>query len=260
MSDGDRSTKPIAALGTTGVFVTALREALLLGSIDLVVHSFKDLPAKPLAGLCLAAVPAREDPRDALVDRQDRRLVDLPAGARIGTGAARRSAELRRLGLPVTVVPIRGNLDRRLAMVESGAVDAVIVAAAGLIRLGLLAVATEILDPERMLPAPAQGALAVECREEDRELREWLAVLDDPASRMTTAAERSFLARLDVGCGAPVGAYARLIDSGTICLDVCCAGRDGTAIRRSGQAPVSQGCQLGLELADAAIEARGQLT
>ena len=256
ITEGDVSTAPIAAMGTTGVFVTALRESLLRGEVDLVVHSFKDLPAAPVPGLCLAAVPVRQDPRDALVDRKGRRLLDLPAGALIGTGSARRAVELRRLGLPVTVVAMRGNVDTRLRKVGAGAVDAVILAAAGLIRLGLRHVVTEMIDPALILPAPAQGALAVECRTDDHDLRAALAGLDDPAGRITAEAERSYLAGLNAGCTAPVGACARVVDQTTITLDVLAADQAGDAVRRSGQAPFADGVRLGGDLARAMLAGR----
>jgi hydroxymethylbilane synthase len=250
---GDVSTEPIASMGTTGVFVTALRESLLRGEVDFVVHSFKDLPAAPMAGLSLAAVPVRQDPRDALVARGRRRLRDLPPGSVIGTGSARRTVELRRLGLPVTVVPLRGNVDTRLRRIQTGDVDAVILAAAGLIRLGLRDVITELIDPELILPAPAQGALAVECRTDDTDLLAALAGLDDPAGRATAAAERAYLATLNAGCTAPVGAHARLVGPTTLALDVLSATADGAAVRMSGRAPVGEGVRLGHRLATAML-------
>ena len=171
MTEGDRSPAAISQLGGTGVFVTALREALLAGRVDLAVHSLKDLPTAPAPGIALAAVPLREDPRDALVCPAGLSLGELPPGARIGTGSPRRTAQLHALGLGFDVVPIRGNVDTRIRKAVEGEVDAVVLARAGLARLDRLAEITEVLDPLQMLPAPGQGALAVECREGDDALR-----------------------------------------------------------------------------------------
>jgi hydroxymethylbilane synthase len=210
VTEGDRSTAPLAAVGGSGLFVSALREALLDGRIDVAVHSCKDLPTAPVAGLALGAVPSREDPRDALVARDGLTLAELPAGARVGTGSPRRMAALRALGLGLEVVAIRGNVDTRAAMVASGALDAVVLAASGLRRLGRIGLATELIDPERMLPAPAQGALAVECRAEDAATLALLARLDDADARAEALAERALLAQREAGCSAPVGALARI--------------------------------------------------
>jgi hydroxymethylbilane synthase len=207
VTSGDRSSAPIARLGV-GVFVSALRDALAAKEIDFAVHSYKDLPTAPAEELVIAAVPEREDPRDALVARDGLTLSQLPAGARIGTGALRRMAQLRALGLPAEVVSIRGNVDTRLRKVASGELDAVVLARAGLARLGRAHEITEILDPSLMLPAPAQGALAVECRVDDPDLVEALAGLDDPVSRAAVTAERALLATLEAGCSAPVAALA----------------------------------------------------
>jgi hydroxymethylbilane synthase len=216
VTDGDRSSEAIAQLGGTGVFVTAIRRALLEGSIDVAVHSYKDLPTAREAGLSLAAVPGREDPRDALVARNGLTLAQLPAGSRIGTGAPRRVAQLRALGLGLEVVPIRGNVDTRLGRVAGGNgdgdLDAVVLARAGLARLGRLDVITETLDPLQVLPAPAQGALAVECRTSDARTRELVGRLEDQTARACVVAERATLAALEAGCSAPVAAYAEIAD------------------------------------------------
>jgi hydroxymethylbilane synthase len=216
VTEGDRSTEAIAQLGGTGVFVTAIRRALLEGSIDLAVHSYKDLPTASEPGLILAAVPGREDPRDALVARNGLTLGELPAGSRIGTGAPRRVAQLRALGLGLEIVPIRGNVDTRLGRVAGGHgdgdLDAVVLARAGLARLGRLDVITETLDPLQVLPAPAQGALAVECRTSDARTRELVGRLEAPMVRACVVAERATLAALEAGCSAPVAAYAEIAD------------------------------------------------
>src|ERR687898_252664 len=187
---GDVSTEPLARIGGTGVFVSALRDALLGYRIDLAVHSLKDLPTAPEDDLTVAAIPPREDARDVLCARDGLTLAELPVGARVGTGAPRRAAQLRALGLGLDVVPVRGNVDSRLARVADGTFDAVVVARAGLARLGRLDNATEVLDPLQMLPAPGQGALAVECRADD-DVLDVLRALDDPKTRSAVTEERS---------------------------------------------------------------------
>src|SRR5215212_7413943 len=193
VTTGDRSTADLTVIGGTGVFASALRDALGDGSIDVAVHSYKDLPTAPAAGLVVAAVPVREDPRDVLVARDGLTLGELPPGARVGTGSPRRAAQLRALGFGLDVVPIRGNVDTRIGKVASGELDAVVLARAGLARLDRLAVVTEVLDPLQVLPAPAQGALAVECRAADTELVAALAALDHADTRAAVDAERALL-------------------------------------------------------------------
>jgi hydroxymethylbilane synthase len=210
VTPGDRSSAPVTGLGV-GVFVSALRDALTAKEIDFAVHSFKDLPTAPADGLEIAAVPPREDPRDALIARDGLTLAQLPPGARIGTGAVRRIAALRALGLQVETVPIRGNVDTRLRKVTDGELDAVILARAGLARLGRAGEITEIIDPALILPAPAQGALAVECRRDDADLVAALALLDDAYSRAAVTAERALLATLEAGCSAPVAGLAEVV-------------------------------------------------
>ena len=178
-TEGDRSSAPLDQIGGTGVFVAALRDALVAGEVDFAVHSLKDLPTADDPRLVLAAVPPREDVRDALVARDGLTLGELPPGSRIGTGSPRRAAQINALGLGVEVVPIRGNVDTRLGKVRSGEVDAVVLARAGLVRLGRADEATEVLDPIQVLPAPGQGALAVECRSDRTDLIDLLGVLDD---------------------------------------------------------------------------------
>ena len=208
-TEGDVNHAPLASFGGVGVFVSALREALLDGRIDVAVHSLKDLPTYAQEGVVLAAVPQREDPRDVVVARDGLTLGELPAGSRVGTGSPRRVAQLHALGLGLDVVGIRGNVDTRLRKVDEGEYDAVILARAGLARLGRLDEVTEVLDPLQMLPAPGQGALAVECRPE---LAETLSVLDDPYTRAQVTAERAVLATLEAGCSAPVGALAEIAE------------------------------------------------
>ncbi len=211
-TEGDRSTAPLATMGGQGVFVAALREALLRGDVDLAVHSLKDLPTAPHDGLVVAAVPRREDPRDVLVARDGLTLGELPQGSRVGTGSPRRQAQLNALGLGVEVVGIRGNVGTRISKIESGDVDAVLLARAGLVRLGRADEATEVIDPLQMLPAPGQGALACECRVDDVATTRLLERLDDSDTRAAVTAERSLLATLEAGCSAPVGALAEIAD------------------------------------------------
>lgn len=208
-TEGDLSTAPLTQIGGTGVFVSALRTALQDGDIDLAVHSLKDLPVIPEPGLVVAAVPEREDPRDVVITRTGTGLAGLDTAAPVGTGSPRRAAQLQLLAPQVRIVDIRGNVGTRIAKVHSGEVDAVVLAAAGLRRLGRLHEATEILDPEQMLPAPGQGALAVECRADDAGVRDVCAALDDPGARTEVTAERALLRRLEAGCTAPIGALAR---------------------------------------------------
>jgi hydroxymethylbilane synthase len=253
VTEGDRSDAAIAQLGGTGVFVTALREALLAGAVDLAVHSYKDLPTAPEPRLTIAAVPVREDPRDALVARDGLTLGELPPGSRVGTGAPRRVAQLRALGLGLDVVPIRGNVDTRLGRVSPGDLDAVVLARAGLSRLDRLAAITETLDPLQVLPAPAQGALAVECRTSDARTRELLGRLEDGAARACVLAERSTLATLEAGCSAPVAAYAEVAEGDhgpELFLRASVTAIDGSdAVRGSITGPLPEAVALGRSLA-----------
>ncbi|HLI40695.1 MAG TPA: hydroxymethylbilane synthase [Streptosporangiaceae bacterium] len=211
---GDVSRAQLTQIGGTGVFVSALREALAAGEVDLAVHSLKDLPSAPAAGIVLAAVPPRDDPRDALIARDGAKLADLPAAARIGTGSPRRAAQLLGLRGDLRCVPIRGNAGTRLAKVERGELDGVILACAGLARIGRASSVSQVFEPDEMLPAPGQGALAVECREGEPELAALLATVTDPASMAAVTAERSLLQALAAGCSAPVGAYAEAASDG----------------------------------------------
>ena len=240
---GDVSKEQLSQIGGTGVFVSALRESLLRGEVDFAVHSLKDLPTGTAPGITLAAIPPRDDPRDALVGRDGGKLADLSPGARIGTGSPRRAAQLSVLRSDLTCVPIRGNANTRLAKVRDGELDAVVLAYAGLARIGQTDLVSEIFEPDNMVPAPGQGALAVECRADDAEL-----------------------AALEAGCSAPVGAYAvgqagthRLHLDGVV-LGVRPAtgqpgGLDGSAasvtmvIRERAEASATDAARLGRELA-----------
>ena len=253
VTDGDRSTAALEQIGGTGVFVSALRSALLEGEIDVAVHSYKDLPTGDAEGIVIAAVPRREDPRDALVARDGLMLGQLPAGSRIGTGSPRRAAQLRALGLGFEIVPMRGNVDTRLRRVGEGAVDAVVLALAGLRRLGRDAEVTEILDPIPVLPAPGQGALAVECRASDVGTVAAVRIVDDADTRAAVTAERAVLAELEAGCTAPVAALAEIAegdDGPEVFLRGSVTAPDGSrAVRLSSTGPVTDAEGVGRRLA-----------
>jgi hydroxymethylbilane synthase len=256
-TDGDRSAEPVATIGV-GVFTAALREAIKDGHVDAAVHSHKDLPTTDDPRFVIAAIPQREDPRDAVVARDGLTLAELPAGSVVGTSSPRRAAQLRLLGLGLEIRPLRGNLDTRLNRVSSGDLDAVVVARAGLARLGRLDDVTETLAPVQMLPAPAQGALAVECRAGDTGLAALLAELDDADTRAAVTAERALLAELEAGCSAPVGAIAEVVESidedgrvfEELSLRSCVAALDGSdVIRASGIGSPGRARELGLSVA-----------
>jgi hydroxymethylbilane synthase len=260
---GDRDDAPLAQLGGTGVFVSALREALLDGRIDLAVHSLKDLPTGPARGLVLAAVPLREDPRDVVVARDGLTLGELPVGSRVGTGSPRRAAQLHALGLGLEIVDIRGNVDTRIRKVREGAYDAVLLARAGLARIGRLEEATEVLDPLQMLPAPGQGALALETR--DDHVATEVAVLDDARTRAAVTAERAVLATLEGGCAAPVGALAEVAEGEhdeELWVRAVALSPDGTlAVRMSATGDPADAAGVGSRLAsDMLDEGAAQLT
>lgn len=227
-SEGDRTTASLASLGGTGVFATALRDALRAGEIDAIVHSFKDLPTAPAQGLVIAAVPPREDARDALCARDGLTLQTLPEGARVGTGSPRRRAQLAAARPDLVLVDIRGNVDTRLGRVAHDdaerRLDAVVLAAAGLLRLGRDDAITELLPIASWPTAPAQGALAVETRAGDEHT---VARIDDADTRTAVDAERAVLAILEAGCAAPIGAHASVID-GTLSLHAAVYRPDGT--------------------------------
>lgn len=268
---GDVSMEQMAQIGGTGVFVSALREALVRGEVDVAVHSLKDLPTAAAPGITLAAVPARDDPRDALVARDGAKLADLPSGARIGTGSLRRAAQLSLLRSDISCVPIRGNAGTRLDKVRDGEFDAVMLALAGLARIGKTELVSEVFEPDNMLPAPGQGALALECRTDDAELAELLATVDHAPTRAAVAAERSLLAALEAGCSAPVGAYAVQTGGDRVHLAGIVLGTTETfqpavldssaangrmVIRERGEAETADAARLGRELAERML-ARG---
>ncbi len=256
---GDVSAAPLTSFGGVGVFVSALRDALLAGQVDVAVHSLKDLPTAPHPGIALAATPVREDPRDVVVARDGLTLGELPAGSRVGTGSPRRAAQLHALGLGFEVRPIRGNVDTRIRKVVDGEYDAVVLARAGVARLGRLDEVTEVLDPLQMLPAPGQGALAVECRTEDTALvAEVSGAIDDHRTRAAVTAERAVLAALEAGCAAPVGALAEVAegdDGEELWIRAVALTPDGAvAVRRSATGAPGDAEKVGLRLAQEMLD------
>lgn len=256
VTTGDTNRAPLEQIGGTGVFVSALRDALLAGEIDIAVHSLKDLPTTPEAGLTLGAIPQREDPRDVLVARDGLSLGELQTGALVGTGSPRRVAQLEALGLGLEMTGIRGNVDTRIAMVTDGKLDAVVLARAGLARLGRLSEVTETLDPIQVLPAPGQGALGIECRDGDTAVLQALAPLEDPAVRAAVTAERQMLATLEAGCTAPVGALAEVVEGedGPELWLRGALGQEGGVRRLSANGPVDDPRALGRALANELLE------
>lgn len=240
---GDVNRASLSQIGGTGVFVAALRDALLENACDVAVHSLKDLPTGDADGLTVAAIPERADTRDALCAREGLKLADLPAGASVGTGSPRRAAQLKAARPDLSVIDIRGNVDTRLARVAGlveggpGDLDAVVLAAAGLSRLGRQELITEYLEPSLMLPAPGQGALAVECRSADARsspFAEALRRYDHGPTRLAVTAERAVLRRLEAGCTAPIGALAT-VDGGLLTLEAVVCSPDGSALLRRTQ-------------------------
>jgi hydroxymethylbilane synthase len=260
VTTGDRtqaSGEPLPEIGGKGLFTLELEEALRSGEIDLAVHSLKDLPTEGVEGIVIGAVCSREDVRDCLVSRDGVGLHELPAGAVVGTSSLRRAAQLRGLRHDLGIASIRGNVDTRVRKVRGGEVDAVVLAAAGVQRLGLEDAVSEWFEPETLVPAPGQGALAIQCRAEDEgAVHTLLLEIDDPRARATTTAERAFLRALDSGCTAPVGAHATVVDSGVHLLGLVASldGRDVVRVEGEGE-PDEVGARLARE-ANAAGAAR----
>jgi len=253
---GDRITDvPLAKVGTKGLFTKEIEEALLRGDIDVAVHSMKDMPTETPLGLTIAAVPEREDPRDAMIGM---RLDELPQGAKVGTSSLRRSAQLLALRPDLEIESIRGNVDTRLRKVEEQRFDAIVLAAAGLRRLGLEQRIAEVLAPEVMCPAVGQGALAVETRSDGGEAHEICRRLDHTETRAAVTAERAVLARLGGGCQVPIGAHAR-IDGNVLGIDAVVVAPEGDAIvRLAAQGPVSAAQAIGEALGDDLLRAGGR--
>ena len=249
--------RPLSAIGDKGLFVTEIEQALRAGQIDLAVHSAKDLPSELPPDMALAAMPEREQPFDALLARDGRRLVDLPKGARVGTSSLRRACQLRRLRPDLQIADLRGNVDTRLRKLHEGQYDAIVLAAAGLRRLGLAEHISELLPPERMLPAVGQGALGIEVRAGDTAVAALLAPLDHPATRVAVSAERAFLARIGGGCQVPIAAYAEHLGD-WLRLHGLIGARDGRSCTGDLLGLADDPAALGAALADDLLAAGGQ--
>jgi hydroxymethylbilane synthase len=249
--------RPLSAIGDKGLFVAEIEQALREGRIDLAVYSAKDLPAALPHDLAIAAFPRRADPRDALVSRARLRLAELPAGALVGTSSLRRACQLRSLRPDLRIEDLRGNVDTRLRKLREGQYDAIVLAAAGLERLGLAGEVAEYLDPRTMLPAVGQGVLAVEARAADEATAALLAPLDDSFARVAATAERAFLARIGGGCQVPVAAYAQL-DGDTLILAGLIGARDGRSVRGELSGAANDSTSLGARLAEQLLDAGGR--
>jgi hydroxymethylbilane synthase len=254
-TEGDRrANEPLSRIGGQGVFVKELEAALLRGEVDLAVHSLKDVPAELSPGLTLAAIPERGDPSDALVARDGAMLSALPSGARVGTGSARRAVQLRALRPDIEPVDIRGNVDTRVRKVDEGQVAAVVLAAAGLERLGLLDRASELFSPNVMLPSVGQGALAVEARADDAALLELLSAIDHRETRIACEAERAFLGWLGGGCRLPFGALAE-VEGDTLGIRGFISDADGVQLLRADASGPAAGAEaVGVRLAERLLE------
>jgi hydroxymethylbilane synthase len=258
-TEGDVSTQPLSVIGGAGVFTKAIEDALLTREIDIAVHSLKDLPPQIAPALTIAAVPERGDSRDALVTRDRRTLADLPKGARIGTGSARRAAQLRALRPDVEPVDIRGNVDTRVRKVEDGDYDAAVLALAGLQRLGLQAKAVHVFSPFEMTPAVGQGCLAVEVRADDPEAIQLTRAIDHGESHTAARAERAFLARLGAGCRLPVGAWTAPYEGDDVLRvhGMMAAGTPSRILRASEQGAIADATKIGERLAQSLIAQAG---
>ena len=247
---GDKLDIPLFKVGGKGLFVKEIEEALTRKEVDLAVHSAKDLPAMIPEGLTLMAFPEREDPRDALVSQGGKRFEEIPRGGKVGTGSLRRKAQLLNLRPDLEVVPLRGNLDTRLKKLTTMNLDAVILAAAGLHRMEWKGRISEFFDPEAMVPAIGQGALAVETREGDERVHRAVAPLDHPPTRISVLAERAFLQRLEGGCQVPIAGLARIF-SGKLVLTGLVAGVDGRrVVKGKVEGPLEKNTELGVQLAE----------
>jgi hydroxymethylbilane synthase len=240
---------PVAALGVTGVFTKEIQAALIDDAVDLAVHSLKDLPTEGSPRLRLAAVPPRESPFDAFVSAGHRQFAKLPTGARIGTSSLRRRAQLLALRSDLSVLGIRGNVDTRVRKLDAGEFDAIVLAAAGLHRLGLGSRIAQQFDPADFLPAPGQGAMAIECRADDGETLAAVAPLDDDETHRSVAAERAVLARLHGGCSAPIAAFGRM-QGAELALDAVVVSPDGARVLRARGASSADAVALGQRVAD----------
>lgn len=245
---------PLAQVGGKGLFVKEIETALLEGRVDLAVHSMKDMPAEVPPGLCIGVIPERENPLDVLISRNGHQFEDLPKGARVGSSSLRRGAQVRHARPDITVHPLRGNLDTRLRKLETEGLDAIILAAAGVKRLGLEDRITEYIPETLMLPAIGQGALSIEVREDDEAIRSLTAPMDHRETHLAVESERAFLARLEGGCQVPIAGHARVTEE-RIELTGLVAEVDGSVLlRETVNGPVDRGEQLGVELADRLLE------
>ena len=244
---------PLAKVGGKGLFVKEIEEALLDGRIDLAVHSMKDMPADIPVGLCIGAIPEREEPRDVLITRSGLPLDRLEQGARIGTSSLRRSAQLLRFRPDISIVALRGNLDTRLKKLESEALDAIVLAAAGVRRLGLADRITQVLDESIMLPAVGQGALCIEIRKDDSRIAPVVAVLDDLPTRQVVMGERMFLNRLEGGCQVPIAGHGHIDENGYTLTGLVCDVDGSHQVKQSRTGPEAQSEQIGLQLAEALL-------
>jgi hydroxymethylbilane synthase len=249
-TSGDKLDIPLFQVGGKGLFVKEIEEALTRKEIDLAVHSAKDLPAMIPEGLTLMAFPEREDPRDALISQGGKRFEEIPQGGKVGTGSLRRKAQLLNLRPDLEIVPLRGNLDTRLKKLMAMNLDALVLAAAGLHRMGWEGRISEFFDPETMVPAIGQGALALETREGDERVRRGVALLDHPTTRISVLAERAFLRRLEGGCQVPIGGLARVRAEKLVLIGLV-AGIDGRRmVKGKVEGPLEKNTELGVQLAE----------
>ncbi|SEM70411.1 hydroxymethylbilane synthase [Syntrophus gentianae] len=249
---------PLAKIGGKGLFIKEIEEALLAGTVDLAIHSMKDLPAELPEGLQIAAVPVREDPRDVLISAAGRGVDDLPEGARIGTGSLRRIVQLHSWRPDLEIVPIRGNLDTRIRKMKQGDFDGIVVAAAGILRMGWAEQVTQFIPAERMLPAVGQGVLCLETRIGEADLDAGLAFLEDGRTRREVTAERAFLRRLGGGCSLPVAAFAEERGDALLIRGMVGSLDEQTLIRHRLQGSAEKAVDLGTELADALLDGGGR--
>ncbi|WP_331460259.1 hydroxymethylbilane synthase [Desulfosarcina ovata] len=246
---------PLAKVGGKGLFVKEIEEALLDGRIDLAVHSMKDMPADIPTGLCIGAIPKREEPRDVLITRSGDPLEALPQGARVGTSSLRRAAQLLHVRPDIRIVPLRGNLDTRLKKLETESLDAIVLAAAGVRRLGLADRITQVLDETVMLPAVGQGALCIETRTDDSRIGAVVGALDDPTTRQVVLGERAFLNRLEGGCQVPIAGHGHMDANGFTLTGLVCDVDGSRQIKQTRTGAPDQSEQIGLALAEALLAA-----
>jgi hydroxymethylbilane synthase len=249
---------PLAKVGGKGLFVKEIENALLEGQIDLAVHSMKDMPAEVPPGLCIGVVPERENPLDILIARNGSAFEDLPQGANVGSSSLRRGAQVRHIRPDITIQPLRGNLDTRIRKLETEGLDAIILAAAGVKRLGMESRITEYLSEDIMLPAIGQGALSIEVREDDNAIRDLVAPMDHRETRLAVESERAFLSRLEGGCQVPIAAHARIVGA-QVYLTGLVAEVDGSVLLRENMTgSVDKHEELGVQLAERLLDQGGR--